>query len=398
MTKQLVIQKQSKNEYNKYKKLVLIPGGFDYLGGALISLLLLTQGFKECNSLEKLCILVWADSLTDKYLKDAGYADCMQIIAAENEFEFIKLAFRWLSKQPKEYPLLLDNWADRRWMPLLMMYTPIIKLSDRPVYHFCHDLLRSYNVLGALLRKVVFSSLEPKAICNSEFTAEHIYHLMPNIQGVLYQPVDLKRFNSYSHNGPPPTNLQSILNSGARIILTPSRLNKPRIVNDKNLRALIPVLAQLKAMGHFFHGVIIGPDESKDGSYSRDLLERAAELDVLDRFTILPATLNIEHYYKYADIVVTLAPREPFGRTVVEAIACGVPVIGSSTGGINEILQNFAPEWTVDPRNPIAAAETIARVLSDANTPNLLKKGQTWVEANCNVAHYAQKMMYLIGL
>jgi glycosyltransferase involved in cell wall biosynthesis len=392
-------QRQHKlDNKNCPNKLFLLPGGFNHLGGSLISLLLLVQGLKQCGLSEQLCILVWSDSFTEKCLRDAGYASCIQVIAAKNELEFMKLALRWINQQPKDYPLLLDNWSDWYFLPVLIRSTPIIRLSDRPVYHFCHDLARSYNLLGELLRKIAFTSLNPKAICNSQFTAGHIRRLMPNIQGILYQPVDTERFNDHPNHNSPPVNLQPILNSGARVILTPSRLNKPRIVNDKNLRSLIPVLAHLKAMGHFYHGVVIGPDESPDGSHTRELLENAAQQGVADRFTILPATLNIENYYKYASVVVTLAPREPFGRTVVEAIACGVPVIGSSTGGINEILQHFAPEWTVDPNDPVAVAEAIVRVVSDTNTPDLLAKGKAWVETHCNVANYAQKMMQLTGL
>mgnify|MGYP001795863410 CR=1 FL=1 len=87
---------------------------------------------------------------------------------------------------------------------------------------------------------------------------------MPDIRGILYQPVDLEKFNAQSVNSTPPDNLQSIINSGARIMLTPSRISKPGMVNDKNLRALIPVLAQLKAMGENYHGIVIGEDQSPE--------------------------------------------------------------------------------------------------------------------------------------
>lgn len=393
------IKKEQELKVTSYKpKLLILPGGFSNLGGSLVSLLSLAQGFKQCGKSEQLCILVWSNSFAEKYLKSAGFASCIQAIAAKNEHQFMKLAFRWISQQPSYYPLLLDNWSDRYYLPLLIKSVPIIRSNGRTIYHFCHDLTRSYNLLGELLRKITFAILNPKAICNSQFTAGHICRLMPQIQGILYQPVDTEKFNYHLSNAYPPENLQPIISSGARIILTPSRLNKPGTVNDKNLRALIPVVAHLKAMGQFYHAVVIGPDESPDSSRTRDLLEIASVYGVADCFTVLPATLNIENYYKYASVVVTLAPREPFGRTVVEAIACGVPVIGSSTGGINEILQHFAPEWTVDPNNPIAVAEAIVRVVSDENTQKLLKKGKAWVETECNVANYARKMMELTGL
>lgn len=181
-------------------------------------------------------------------------------------------------------------------------------------------------------------------------------------------------------------------------MLTPSRITEPGKVNDKNLRTLIPVLAQLKATGHHYHGIIIGQDSSPGQSLKRDLLSQAESLGVADCFTILPPTFTIKDYYNYADIVVTLAPREPFGRTVIEAIACGVPVVGSNTGGISEILHSFAPEWTVDPNDPIAAAAAIIRIAADPNTPNTLARGRHWVETHCSTVGYARKMMEITGL
>lgn len=108
--------------------------------------------------------------------------------------------------------------------------------------------------------------------------------------------------------------------------------------------------------------------------------------------------MNIQDYYKYADIVVTLAPREPFGRTVVEAIACGVPVVGSNTGGINEILQNFAPEWTVNPDDSLQVAQTIINVAKSSSTKDVLSKGNNWVCDNCSLESYARGMMQFTGL
>ena len=302
-----------------------------------------------------------------------------------------------MNKQPKHYTLLLDNLVWRSYLPILTLFAPSLRLSGRQIYHFCHDLALSYNKFGYLARKVAFTSLAPGAICNSQFTASHIRGLMPDIRGILYQPVDLEKFNQRANNTPPDA-LKPIIDSGARIMLTPSRINKPGIINDKNLRSLIPVLAHLNKMGGNYHAVVMGEDQSPENIYSQDLLESATNAGVADRFTILPPALNIEDYYKYADIVVTLAPREPFGRTVVEAIACGVPVVGSNTGGINEILQNFAPEWTVNPDDFVEVAQTIINVAQNSNTKDLLSKGNDWVYANCSLSSYAIGMMQFTGL
>ncbi|NEQ86623.1 MAG: glycosyltransferase family 4 protein, partial [Moorea sp. SIO2I5] len=349
------------------------------------------------NAAEQMCVLVKSDSPMEMYLRKVGQGSYLKTIPGEKQKHFVKHALQWVVKQPRDWPLLLDNCVGRKQIPLIMLAAPALRLSARPVYHFFHDLALSYHPLGYLVRTLAFHLLSPVAICNSKFTAEHIHPLVGNVWGILYQPLDLERFNPCPSGSPPPE-LQAILRSGARLMLTPSRINKPEMINDKNLQALIPVLAHLKAIGHFYHSVVIGEDRSPGQINSHALLKSAEQAGVADRFTILPPTFVIEDYYKCADVVVTLAPREPFGRTVIEAIACAVPVVGSRTGGISEILQNFAPEWLVDPNNPVATAETIVRIATDPNTSTVLAKGQSWVKTQCSLVGYARRIMEITGL
>ena len=380
-------------------KLLVLPAEHNLLGGMTVSLSHLIKGFEQCGVSEQLCVLVRADTLLEQYLRQAGQASCMQPIAARSNRQFMQHALRWVGQQPPAWPLLMECCDARQVLPVVALAAPALRLSKRPIYHFFRDLARSYNPLGNLLRKLTFACLSPSAICNSQFTAKHIQQsLVPEIRGILHPPIDTQDFNNCPPSTPAPAELQPILRTGARLMLTPSRITESGKVNDKNLRSLLPILAQLKATGHHYHGVIVGQDYSPGQTLSRALLEQAARLELTDRFTILPPTFAIKDYYKYADVVVTLAPREPFGRTVVEAIACGVPVVGSKTGGIGEILHNFAPQWTVDPNDPVAAAEAIVRIAADPNTANILDRGRCWIETYCNVVSYARQIVEITGL
>ncbi|PPS41157.1 glycosyltransferase family 4 protein [Chroococcidiopsis sp. TS-821] len=379
------------------RKLLVVPVFHHALGGATVSLALMLKGFQQCGTLDQVCVLLRSNSLMEQYLRQAGHEACLHLIPEQDLTQFMKQALRWVNQQPPDWPLLLENCVARQVLPAMLQAAPALRLSRRPVYLVFRDLADSPHRLGSLIRKVTLSSLAPYAICNSQFTAQHIRRLVPNARDVLYPPVDPEQFNA-RRNVPPPEELLPILASGARVILTPSRISKEDIANDKNLRSLPKVLAHLKAAGHHYHGVIIGQDTSSAQAHSRALVAQAEDLGVADRFTILPPALDIENYYKYADVVVTLAPREPFGRTVVEAIACGVPVIGSCTGGIGEILHNFAAQWTVAPYDPVAAARAIIRVVNAPDTPSILTRGQKWVEVNCSLRQYAQKIMKITGL
>ncbi|MEM6613038.1 MAG: glycosyltransferase family 4 protein [Cyanobacteria bacterium P01_C01_bin.72] len=379
------------------KKLIILPGATNVLGGTLVTLGLLLQGISQCQAASQVRVLAPAGSFLEEYLRTKGQGEYLELIAAETETEFCRQSLRWVSQQPQDWALLMDNCVAKELMSALVPGSIALRLSKRPVYFFFHDLALTNNPVGFAIRKFIFATLNPATMCNSQFTAGHIKRFAQDLRGVLYQPVDLARFNPKAIATPPP-GLEGIIASGAQIMLTPSRLNKPGIVNDKNLRALIPVIAALKQLGLNYHGVIIGDDTSADGSHRRDLEQQAAELGVSDRLTILPPTLEVESYYKCAAVVVTLAPREPFGRTVVEAIACGVPVIGSSSGGIGEILSHFAPQWRVEPNQPQEVARAIAEVAQADNTPQLLEQGIAWVNQRCSPIDYAKRMLKIVDI
>ncbi|MEM8829543.1 MAG: glycosyltransferase family 4 protein [Cyanobacteria bacterium P01_G01_bin.19] len=379
-------------------KLIILPSWCDSLGGMTVSLSVTIAGFARLQSLDRICVLVRKDSLLENYLQHLGQGDCLQSIAAADGNQFYQQALSWIDRQPSNYPLLLENCTNRYLLPILGRNILKLRLSGRRVYHVFRDLAYSHNFLGRCLRQAVFTGLAPVAICNSQFTAQSVAKRIPlKMGGILYPPVDSTRFCHAPKTTPPPE-LLPIIASGAKIVLTPSRISEPEHINDKNLRGLVTTLAKLKQLGHNYHGVIIGQDYSPKRQHTKALLELAKYLSVEERLTILPPTFAIEDYYQHADVVVTLAPREPFGRTVVEAIACGVPVVGSNTGGIGEILNNFAPQWTVDPEEPLAAAKTIVSLAEDPSTPSVLARGQQWVESNCSPIQYVQKTIEIVNL
>jgi glycosyltransferase involved in cell wall biosynthesis len=382
------------------KKLLILPGICTVLGGTLITLSSFIKACQDFGLSQQVRVLVWSGSLLETYLQEAGQGEVLSLIAADTQLQFLQRALQWVYQQPQQDPLLLDNCVDRRLLPILGKESLRLRLSGRTIFHFFHDLALSYNPWGYLARKLTFASLAPRALCNSHFTAEYIQRLTGQVPAVLYQPVDPQQFNDLPPASP-PLNLQPILRPGVRLILCPARIRNiyEPVVNDKNQQALVSMLVHLRAQGQAYHAVLIGQDLSANQSYSQALLDAAAQAGVADCFSILPPALAIAEYYKYADVVVSLAPREPFGRTVVEAIACGIPVIGSKTGGIGEILSQFAPDaWRVEPNDPAAAAAAIVKIAENPDTAAVLAKGKEWVKTHCSAAGYARTLIQITGL
>jgi sucrose-phosphate synthase len=80
-------------------------------------------------------------------------------------------------------------------------------------------------------------------------------------------------------------------------------------------------------------------------------------------------TLEVPEIYRVAarkkGVFVNATPGENFGLTIVEAGACGLPVIASPTGGPKEILENCENGILVDVEDPEAIAAALKKIISD---------------------------------
>jgi D-inositol-3-phosphate glycosyltransferase len=80
---------------------------------------------------------------------------------------------------------------------------------------------------------------------------------------------------------------------------------------------------------------------------------------------------RLRDYYAASDVFISTPWYEPFGITPVEAMACGVPVLGSAVGGIKSTVVDGRTGYLVPPRDPEAVAERLAEMLGN---PLLLKR------------------------
>jgi glycosyltransferase involved in cell wall biosynthesis len=74
---------------------------------------------------------------------------------------------------------------------------------------------------------------------------------------------------------------------------------------------------------------------------------------------------RIINYYQNADVLVNPSFSEAFGRSLIEAMACEVPVVATRVGGMTEIVEDGKTGILVKPGDASALAEAILRLLSD---------------------------------
>jgi glycosyltransferase involved in cell wall biosynthesis len=113
-------------------------------------------------------------------------------------------------------------------------------------------------------------------------------------------------------------------------------------------------------------GEIYDSSPGARSSYGREVAARAARADLTGRVTFTGFRNDVPAVIASLDVCVcpSTAP-EPFGRSVVEALAVGRAVVASDGGGVREILRGGAEALLVPPGDPAELAAAILRLLED---------------------------------
>ncbi len=112
--------------------------------------------------------------------------------------------------------------------------------------------------------------------------------------------------------------------------------------------------------------IVGGPIYKTQGSQfsERELRDRASALQIGDKVDFLGFQENIADVYRWLDIAVHASTQpEPFGLAIVEAIACGKPVIVSQAGGAAELFTDNFDAIGVEPGKPAALSSAIQHLI-----------------------------------
>jgi glycosyltransferase involved in cell wall biosynthesis len=77
---------------------------------------------------------------------------------------------------------------------------------------------------------------------------------------------------------------------------------------------------------------------------------------------------------------------ELFGRTLIEAMSCGTPAVGTRVGGVPEVLSGEFARWIVPPVDPRSLADALVDVYHHRSTDaDLPRRCREWVIRNFNI-------------
>jgi glycosyltransferase involved in cell wall biosynthesis len=136
------------------------------------------------------------------------------------------------------------------------------------------------------------------------------------------------------------------------------------LVQRKRPLVFVETVAQLKeiAPGQRVIGLMLGEPRQ---NLEKEISNRAQELGVGEQIRLLGFRSDPERWLAACDCLLVPSVDEPFGRTLIEAMLLGTPVIGADSGGNREAIRHEKTGLLVQPDDSGAFAAAIHRLIAD---------------------------------
>jgi UDP-glucose:(heptosyl)LPS alpha-1,3-glucosyltransferase len=200
-----------------------------------------------------------------------------------------------------------------------------------------HRFLQQLNPRHRTILKLESAILNPAntrmIITNSQLSKTLIreyYHYPAECIHVVYNGVDLQQFQ------PAPDRSPSESDKNIQLLFVGQDFKR------KGLAAVIDALGLVREGGFTPSLRVIGRDDSTP------YRKQAARLGIADQVAFEGASPNIHAAYQAADLFVFPTLYDPFANVCLEALACGLPVLTTTTNGSSEIVTEGEDGYVVD--------------------------------------------------
>lgn len=171
---------------------------------------------------------------------------------------------------------------------------------------------------------------------------------------VVYNGIDLRRFTP-DDSGRDRLAESFAIGTDEYVLTTIARLE-----SVKRVDVLLKACSILKQRGFRFRLFIVG-----SGSLDGELRNLSQGLNLEECIYWVKQTSEPELFLRGSDVFLLATEGEAFGNVLVEAMACGVAVIGSRSGAIEELILDGECGLLATLNDPLSFADAIETVLSN---------------------------------
>lgn len=191
---------------------------------------------------------------------------------------------------------------------------------------------------------------------------------------VIYCPVDIKKFNGRARTSSEPC--KNLLWVG-------------RLAEDKGIFTALKAMKKLPST----LGVQLNVYGGGDAPYVKELHKFVEENKLPVSFRRAAMHEMPRVYNEHDALIFTSEWAEPFALTPLEAMASGLPVIGTTTGGSRELFRDCDNALTYNAGQPDELADRIQRLVNDPELrARIAATGQAEVRANYDENHIVDQI------
>ncbi|MBN1914052.1 MAG: glycosyltransferase family 4 protein [Candidatus Omnitrophica bacterium] len=225
------------------------------------------------------------------------------------------------------------------------------RATGRPYIFTCHGFFKkkiSRIISPCWGRRVIAVSEEVKAHLKEDFRAKE------EIIRVINNGIDINKFKVTSPNYKAQIKKEMGL-SYAPLIGIVARLSDVK-GHVYLIRAMPEIIKSIPAAQLLIAG---------DGKMKKELVELAQNLGIMDKVFFIPAGKDTERLLSALDVFVLPSLKEGLGLSLMEAMACGLAVVGSDVGGIRSLIKTDETGILVGPKDTHAIASAVIGLLKD---------------------------------
>ncbi len=339
--------------------------------------------------------IVRIDCGEQKYLRKELLWDCLENFA-DNAFDYLKR----VGRTPD---IIHAHYADAGYVGARLSHrlgAPLVFTGHSLGRNKRNQLLASgvkrpeieatYNIMRRIEAEETTLAVAERIITSTQQEIEFQYGLydfyQPELMRVIPPGTDLENF----HPMPEEANDIQIIQELNRFLSKPKKpivLAIARPDPKKNFVSLISAYGESPELQQAANLVLVAGN--RDDINEMEDVTKVAINDILlgiDRYDLYGKVAYPKHH-KPADVPVLFrhaaasrgvfvnpALTEPFGLTLIEAAACGLPIVATEDGGPSDIIKNCQNGYLINPLDTGAMAEAILRTLSNTKEWKRLSK------------------------
>jgi len=272
-----------------------------------------------------------------------------------------KKSLATLSSISKIKQIMLENAVDvvhaRSRVPAWLCYLALKNVSNRPCFittlHGLHSISKYSSVMARGDRVIAVSEVA------KDYLKQHFKTYLKQQPVVIYRGIDPQFQYGRQASKQWQQNITSqykCFNQWKKVLL-PGRLSPVKGVEN--------LLQWLKCSQSNVRLLLTAnPNESK---YSQKINKTLVENGLVEKVVWLGVVRNMPDLYASVDLVVSTNKKpESFGRTVLEALSVGKPVVAYDHGGVSEVMNQLYPQGLVPNNHVTDLSDKISQFLQQA--------------------------------